>query len=84
MFCIAFECVDDGNNFGYKPECDADINQYDTDDLKDLTKAGLGTAGREVAVNLEFFVFLLIMLFILGVIATMILRSKGFFGGKPR
>lgn len=84
MFYIAFECLDDGNKFGYKAECDSDINKYETDDLKDLTKSGLGTAGREVAVNLEFLVFLLIMLFIFGAIAAMILRSKGFFGGKPR
>ncbi len=61
---------------------DPDLNEYDTDDLKDLTKAGMGTAGREVVMNLEFLVFLLIALFILGVIAALILRAKGFFKTK--
>ncbi len=82
MFYIAFECVDDGNNFGYKPECEADFNQYSTDDLQDITKAGLGTAGREVVVNIDFIVFLLIFLFILGLIGVLVLRSRGFLGGK--
>ncbi len=83
MFCIVQECIDDGNNFGYKAECDPDLNKYDTDDLKDLSKAGMGVAGREVILSVDFIVFLLIILFILGMIGAVILRGKGFFGGKP-
>ncbi len=78
MFCIAFECVDDGNLFGYKAECDPDLNEYDTGDLKDLTKSGLGTAGREVVVSIDFLIFLVIVLVILGMVSALILRSKGF------
>ncbi len=67
---------------GYDIDSDPDVNKYDTDDLKDLTKAGLGTAGREVVVSVDFIVFLLIVLFILGVIGALILKSKGFFRTK--
>ncbi len=63
----------------YDIASDPDVNAYDTDDLKDITKAGMGEAGREVVVNLEFIVFLLIFLFILGVISALVLKSKGFF-----
>lgn len=83
MFCIAegFECTDDGNNFGYKAECDPDLNKYDTEDLKDLTKSGLGTAGREFAINVEFLVTAIIILFIVGLVGVVFARSKGMLGG---
>ncbi len=83
MFNIAFECIDDGNNFGYKPECDPDINQFDTGDLKNLTTAGIGTAGREVIVNLDLIVILVLFGVVITLIAVFIAKAKGLFGLKP-
>lgn len=63
----------------YDIDSDPDLNKYDTDDLKDITKAGLGTAGREVVVNVDFLVFLAIVLVIVGIISALILKARGFF-----
>ena len=63
----------------YDIDNDPDINKYTKEDLEDLTKAGIGTAGREVVVNLDFIIFLVIILFILGLIAAVWLKGKGFF-----
>ncbi len=56
----------------YDIEQDPDVNAYDTDDLKDITKAGMGEAGREVVVNTDFIVALLLLLLILGLLALFI------------
>ena len=84
MLRIAFECVDDGNNFGYKPECDSDINQFSTGDLKDITKSGVGTAGREVVVSEDLVVFLIMIALIIGVIAGLLYKFRGILTGKPK
>ena len=59
---------------GYDILGDPDINIFETEDLKDLTKAGIGIAGREVVVNVEFAVFLLLMLTILGLLTVIWLK----------
>jgi len=59
---------------------DPDVNEYDTGDLKDITKSGLGTAGREVVVTADLVVFLFMIVVILGVIAAILYKFRGMFG----
>ena len=55
----------------YDISCDPDLNEFDTDDYQDITKAGLGTGGQELASNAGFLVFLGILLAIIGVFVAM-------------
>ncbi len=66
----------------YNIEDDHDINSFSTDELKELTKAGMGTAGREVVVNLDLIIILLIGVFVITIIGVFIAKSKGLFGMK--
>ena len=67
----------DFNKSIYEARCDPDINEFDTDDLKDLSKAGMGVAGREVAVTTDFIVFLFLFLIVIGMLGFMIVKIKG-------
>ncbi len=64
----------------YTVSGDNDINAFDNDDLKELTKAGMGTAAREVVVNLDLIVLLLIGVFVISIIAVFVAKSKGLLG----
>ncbi len=66
----------DFNVSKYDLRCDPDINGYETDDLKEITKSGMGVAGGEVVVNLDIIVFLLIAAFILTIIGVVIYKAK--------
>jgi len=50
---------------------DPDLNSYDTDDLQDITKAGLGEGGVELAQNAGFLVFLGIILAVIGILVAL-------------
>ena len=53
---------------------DPDLNEFTTDDLQDITKAGLGEGGVELAQNAGFLVFLGI---IIAVIAALVAVKTG-------
>ena len=61
---------------GYDISTDADINKYDTDDLKDLTKAGMGEGARELVISTEFIVFMAIAIFLVGLIVVLIAKTR--------
>ena len=64
-------CGIDANVHAYDIECDPDLNTFDTDDYQDITKAGMGAGGQELASNAGFLVFIGIMIFLLGAFVAM-------------
>ena len=51
----------------------ADINYFETEDLQDLTIAGIGTTGAEIIPLIGFIIVLLLLAFALG----MFIKYKG-------
>ncbi len=60
----------------YDITTDPDINQYDTDDLQDITKAAMGEGGREVAKNAGFYTFLWIVIGIATLLVALIAFAR--------
>lgn len=60
----------------YDIATDADINSYTTEDMKDISKAGIGTAGREGASWIELIIAVIIVTFAIGGMALIVLKIK--------
>ncbi len=56
----------------YNIETDPDLNAFETNDLKDLTLSGLGTAGREVVSFSEFLIFMALIILVIGMISSIL------------
>ncbi len=64
----------------YNIEDDPDINSFDSEELKNLTTAGIGTAGREVVVNIDLIVILVLFGIVITLLTVFIVKGKKLFG----
>ena len=55
----------------------ADINYFETEDIQDLTLAGIGTTGVEIIPLIGFIVILLLLAFALGMLIKFKNQGKG-------
>lgn len=71
------DCIDDGNGLGFDIGCSSDINEFETQDLQDLTLSGVGTTGVEIIPLIGFIVILLLLAFALGMLIKFKNQGKG-------